>query len=207
MRCQSMLIVTFVVTSLVAFGQKPGNVPKDVVPLDQVIKQVQAALDEYQSNLGQGKSSLPPLSSAEFDFKTTTGTTVSGGITLLIFKFGVSHENDTVNDVTYTYAPKQPHIGGAELQSNEPPPTLKDILAKTVQEAAKTVTASTTAAGLPFNKLVVNLQYGVTWDINASGSPQISFVTVNLGAERKKNTIQSVKLTWQVQSAQQQPLP
>jgi hypothetical protein len=178
---------------LLAQGQKKPAA--DVVPLDQVIKQVQSALDEYQNNLGQGKPALPPLSSAEFDFKTTTGTTVSGGITLFIFKFGVSREKDVVNDVTYTYAPKKPSHG-AELESNEPPPSLKDELARTIQSAAKTVANSMSAAGLPFDHLTVNLQFGVKWDVNAAGSPQVSFVTINLGGDKNKNDVQSVKLVF-----------
>ena len=207
MRRQLTLLVLLTLTSTLLFGAKPKKDTGDLVPLDQVIKQVQAALDEYQQNLGQGKSALPPLATAEFDFKTTTGTTVSGGFTLLIFKFGISHEKDTVNDVTYTYAPNPPKTAGSQLTSSEPPPTLKDDLAKTIQEAAKTITASSTAAGLPFNQLAVNLQYGVKWDVNASGSPQVSFVTINLGGDKNKNTIQSVKLTWKVAPPPVHPLP
>jgi hypothetical protein len=206
MRRQLTLLVLLTLTSTLLFGAKPKKDTGDRVPLDQVIKQVQAALDEYQQNLGGGKSALPPLANAEFDFKTTTGTTVSGGFTILIFKFGVSHEKDTVNDVTYSYAPNPPKTQGAQLTSSEPP-SLTDELAKTIQEAAKTITTASTAAGLPFNQLVVNLQYGVKWDVNASGSPQISFVTINLGGDKNKNTVQSVKLTWKVPPPTEHPLP
>jgi len=190
------LLTCFVLLSGSLGAAKPGAKPTDTVPLDQVIKQVQLALDEYQSHLGQGPAALPALSSAEFDFKTTIGTTVSGGVSIFIFKFGASRERDTVNDVTYTYAPIKPEVPASGLQSNEPPPSLKDELAKTIQLAAATVKGSATAAGLPFSKLVVNLQYGVKWDVNAAGTAPVSFVTINLGGDRNKNTVQSVKLTF-----------
>jgi hypothetical protein len=205
MRKRFLLSISLVLASTVMLGAPKTKPTDDYAPLDKVIKQVQAAIDEYQNNLGAGNKQLPPLASAEFDFKTTTGTTVSGGLSILIFKIGVSREKDTVNDVTYTYAPPEPPPSNNELQSNEPPPTLKDELAKTIQEAAKNVAASTIAAGLPFNQLTVNLQYGVKWDVNAAGSPQLSLVTINLGGDKNKNRIQSVKLTWKVKSKPSKP--
>jgi hypothetical protein len=78
--------------------------PSDAVPLHLVIEQVEAALGEYQANRGVGDYALPRLSTAQFDFTVTTTTTVESTADLCIFKLGGSHENDLVNEVTYTYS-------------------------------------------------------------------------------------------------------
>jgi hypothetical protein len=175
----------------------PPSGDADKVPLQKVIDQVNLALKEYQENRGSGAAQeLPPLSSAEFDFKTTTSTTVGGTVSVLVLKFGSTLENDVTNDITYTYSlpkPQKPNVG---LESEEPPPLLKDQLAHAIQAAAAAVKTSSTAAGLPFSKLTVNLQYGVKWDTSGGASPKISLVTLGLTGDVNKNTIQSVKLTF-----------
>lgn len=189
-------LVPFVVCLQAAQSSTPQAVNKDeFAPLELVIAQVKAALDEYQKNRGAGADALPPLSSAEFDFKTTTGTTVGGTINFFIFKFGASHEIDYVHDVTYTYSlPKvQPPAG---LRANKKPPELKEELARTIQSAAQAVKTSANLGKLNFSKLTVNLQYGVKWDINAGGSFQFTFVTVGISGDKNKNTVQSVRLTF-----------
>ncbi len=85
--------------------------PADAGPLDLVIPQVKAALDQYQQGLGSGPDALPALTSAEFDFKTSTATTVGGSINFFIFKVGGSHEKDVCNDVSFKYSvPPHPLI-------------------------------------------------------------------------------------------------
>jgi hypothetical protein len=195
-----MLKVLFVflisTCTLPALGQAATASAEDQKPLAEVIKQVTSALQQYQDNRGSGATQeLPPLTSAEFDFKTTTATTGGFTLSLFIFKFGTSHEKDVVNDVTYTYALPPPK-SATGLQGSHPPPQLKDELAQTIQEAAKAVRASSTAAGLPFSKLTVNVQYGVKWDVNGSGQVTYSFVTVGLSGDKNKNTVQSVKLVF-----------
>jgi hypothetical protein len=198
-----MLTRSLVLSSLLLVSQEVRSVPTaakhakkaqpDGIPLSLVIAQVQDALNEYQNNLGAGESALPPLSSAEFDFKTITDVTVGGSVSLLIFKFGVTHLHETVNDVTYTYAVAPPKSVTGERVA---PPTLKDQLAKAIQGAAKGVQGAATAAGMPFSRLAVTIQYGVKWDLNGAGQSAISFVTVGLNADRSQNTVQSVKLTF-----------
>src|ERR1700739_2888229 len=175
MNRQLVLLVGLVLLPFPAFGQAAAPTD-DQKPLAEVIAQVTTALKEYQDHRGTGASNeLPPLSSAEFDFKTTTATTGGFTINIFIFKFGTSHEKDVVNDVTYTYSLPQP-TKSTSLQGSHPPPSLKDQLAQTIQDAAKAVKGSATAGGLPFSKLTVNIQYGVKWDVNAAGQVQYSFV-------------------------------
>ena len=189
-------VVCAIFLSASVFAKDPSSPATDQLPLDEVIKQVTAALQQYQDNRGSGATyELPPLSTAEFDFKTTVAKTAGFTFSFLIFKFGTSHEKDVVNDVTYTYALPEPKKGSA-LQGSKPPPTLKDELAQAIQAAASAVKTSSTAAGLPFSKLTINLQYGVKWDVSGGASPVISLVTVGLNGDVNKNTIQSVKIVF-----------
>lgn len=191
-----IVVLMVSILTLPVFGQTSAAPTDDQRPLAEVINQVTKALQQYQNNRGAGATNeLPPLSSAEFDFKTTTATSVGFTINLFIFKFGTSHEKDVVNDVTYTYSVPPPKTATG-LQGSHPPPQLKDELAQTIQEAAKAVKVSSTAAGLPFSKLTVNVQYGVKWDVNAAGQIQYSFITVGLSGDKNKNTVQSVKLVF-----------
>src|SRR6266852_9795213 len=95
--------------------------PDDTAPLNLVITQVEAALKKYQQNLGSGTDALPPLSTAEFDFKTTTGKKIGVTINLLIFKFGTSHEKDVTNEVTYTYSVPKPTPPAGKAVNKRPP--------------------------------------------------------------------------------------
>jgi hypothetical protein len=175
--------------------------PKDAVPLELVVAQVKDALQEYQTNLGGGSDALPPLSSAEFDFKTTTATTIGLTISLFIFKIGGSHEKDVVNDVTYTYSvPKPPAALRSAKKSlradKKPSPQLKDQLVQTIRSAAAAIKTAGTVGKLPFSKLSVTIQYGVKWDGTAGATAPIQLVTLGITGEKSKNTVQSVKLVF-----------
>jgi|SRR5208337_5010612 len=167
--------------------------PKDAAPLDLIISQVKAALDLYQQNVGNSPDALPPLTSAEFDFKTTTAKVEGFTINLLIFKIGGSHEKDVVNDVTFTYAVPPPSKG---LLSRKKPPTLTEQLANTIQSAAASVKTCKQIGKLSFTKFTVNLQYSVKWDGNIGASVPISLVTLGPSADVNKNEVQSVKLVF-----------
>jgi hypothetical protein len=164
-------------------------------PLDLIIPKVKEALDLYQHNLGNGPDALPPLSSAEFDFKTTTAKTVGVTVNLFIFKLGGSHEKDDVNETTFTYSIPPP-TPPAQVQSSKKPPTLPEQLAYTIQAAALAVKQSKKLGPLSFSKFVVTIQFGVKWEGSAGVNVPISFVTVGLSGDISKNTVQSVKLTF-----------
>src|SRR5262245_48187255 len=60
--------------------------PPGTAQLENVITDVERALDQYQAGIAPDTDPLPPLQSADFDFKVTTGKTSSAGIDLLVFK-------------------------------------------------------------------------------------------------------------------------
>jgi hypothetical protein len=169
--------------------------PENAVPLNSVIAQVESALVQYQDNIGNGPPALPPLSSAEFDFKVTTGRVTTTGINLLIFKIGGSYEYDVVHELTFTYAVPKPKVSITAL-GPEPPKQLKETLASTIQSAAAAVKTSRTAAGLPFKNLTMIIQYGVKWEGSITASGPISFVTASLGGTKNRNAVQSLKLVF-----------
>ena len=180
---------------------KPKTVPREQ-PLAAIIKEVKKAVDQYQDTLAGGKSALPPLQSAEFDFKVVTEDNKNGGISLFIFSFGISTANSTVNDVAYTYELPKP----GEKALSEEPPDLKNVLFRTIQEAARAVKESGAMGDLKFTKLVVEIQFGVKWTVDVKGNFTYQFVTLNLGGGRSNNTVQSVKLTFK-EPEKQKPTP
>ena len=172
----------------------PGTTgQKDAVPLCTVVSQVTSALTRYQSSLGSGTSALPPLSKAEFDFKTAAVTTVGAKISLFVFTIGGSHEKDVTNDITFTYALPKPKPGVVAPRTTV---TLEDQLYSTIRGAAEQVQMVQKVGNVPFTSLEINLQFCVKWDGNAGVNAPISLITVGLNGDKSRNTTQSVKLTF-----------
>ena len=167
---------------------------KDAVPLCAVVTQVTSALARYQSSLGSGASALPPLSKAEFDFKTAAVTTTGAKISLFVFTIGGSHERDVTNDVTFTYALPKPKPGA--LAPHIIPVTLEDQLYATIRGAAEQVQMAKKIGDVPFSGLEITVQFCVKWDGNAGVNAPISLVTVGLNGDKNRSTTQSVKLTF-----------
>jgi hypothetical protein len=167
--------------------------PPDAVLLDRVVETVRDALDQYKNGLHEKPDALPALTTATFDFKATTATTLGGSINFLIFKIGGSHENDTVNDVTYTYS--IPAVVNAARTPSKPP-ALTEELVKTIQSAAAAAKTAAALGKLKLTKIAVNIQFGVKWDVNGGINAPISLVTVGISGDKNKNTVQSVTLTF-----------
>jgi len=173
-------------------GVAPAPNPADVAPLELVVKQVKASLDEYQKSIGNGKDALPPISSAEFEFKVTTAKTAGGTVTILIFKLGASREKDIVNDVAFAYYPPTQ----AKAVGDERPVPLTEELASTIQSAAAAVKNAPTIGPLNFSKLTVVIQFAVKWDGTIGATVPISIVTAGLSGDMNQTSVQSVKLTF-----------
>jgi hypothetical protein len=166
---------------------------KDAVPLCAVVNQVTSALARYQSSLRRGANALPPLSKAEFDFKTAAVTTTGAKISLFVFTIGGSHERDVTNDVTFTYALAKPKPSALAPHTTA---TLEDQLYATIRGAAEQVQMAKKIGDVPFSGLEITVQFCVKWDGNAGVNAPISLVTVGLNGDKSRNTTQSVKLTF-----------
>lgn len=166
---------------------------KDAVPLCAVVTQVTSALQRYQASLGSGPDALPPLSQAEFDFKTTAVTTVGAKISLFVFTIGGSHEKDVTNDVTFMYAVPKPKPSSVTPHVTQ---TLEDQLYATIRGAAEQIQMAKKIGNVPFASLTVTVQYCVKWDANAGANAPISLITVGLNGDKSRNTTQSVKLVF-----------
>lgn len=175
--------------------QQVQNQPNGTADLPSVIASVTSAMQCYQDNRGTGADALPKLSSAVFDFKTTTGTV--GGLTFSIFilKIGGSVEKDSVNDLSFTYSvPAKPPARGIIKKE---PQQLSDALANNILAAAKAVQTSQSVLGLPLDKVSINVQYGIKFDGNVLLNVPVQLVTLGPSAGHNKASTQSVTLTFE----------
>jgi hypothetical protein len=177
----------------------------DTVPLDQVISVTRAALDDYQAQAEKSagtKDAVPPLASADFDFKTVTDTKGGPGISLFLFTLGATKEKQVTNDLDFLYIPE----ANKRLASHAlVPKTLYESLLETLTAAARAVTqASGASAGdadrrpLDFCQLTLTIAFGVTTDVKGGITAPFQLVTVSGSLERSKNNVQQVKLTFKV---------
>jgi hypothetical protein len=168
--------------------------PPESADLPSVMASVKAAMQCYQDNRGSGTDALPKLTSAVFDFKTTTATVGGLSFSIFILKIGATHEVDNVSDIAFTYSvPSTSTRGAHNAKANKP---LSDELANEILAAAKAVQTSGTVSGLPLSKIAINVQFGVKNDGNISLGIPVSLVTIGPSADKNKATTQSVTLTF-----------
>jgi len=143
---------------------------------------------------------LPPVLSADFDFKTVVDTKGTLGIGFYIFKIGGSYDKQTTNDVDFQYAPKSLAKG---LVAAKRAVSFQEELFKTIKNAAKAIkdeqvkpVPTDEKNTLVFKQLTITLSYGVTWDINGGITVPINIVTLTAQLDRSKNAVQSVKLVF-----------
>jgi hypothetical protein len=168
--------------------------PKDTADLPSVIASVTAALQCYQDNRGSGADALPKLTSATFDFKTTTGTVGGLSFSIFILKIGGTLEKDDLSDVTFTYS-LPPQTQGKALRSAHPQ-QLSDALANQVLAAAKAAQTSHAVLGLPLSKIAITIQYGIQIGGNVSLNLPVSLITLGPSASKNKDSTQAVTLTF-----------
>lgn len=183
--------------------KKPKDEPQ-FVPLNLVVCEVQRALDVYQDDKDVKDGKIPKLATADFDFKTVLDTKVGFSINILVFKFGTSYDKQTTHDLDFQYQPKSRHdtkTGPFESRVNVTPVELQEDLINTIKAAAK---AKQMEEDIPkksndplvFKQLSITIAYGVTWDLNASATIPIHIVTLGPGLDRSKNSVQTVKLVF-----------
>jgi hypothetical protein len=187
------VLVLMLAVPVFAKDKKPktDKTAEQTVLLSAVVEQVEKALDLYQTDPEIGKV-LPPLASADFDFKTVVDTKAGFGISFLIFKIGYNVDKQVINDVVFHYEPK-PRPGFAREENFQ-----KQLL-DTIKAAAAAVKAQANANPndpLGLTQLAVTVSFGVTQGGTVGGSAPINIVTITGSLERDKNTVHQVKLTF-----------
>jgi hypothetical protein len=181
-----------------------GNNAGRTVPLARVICEVEQALDDYQDEvttpLKPASDMLPGLATADMDFKTVVDTKGGISFSFLLFKFGVTHDNQATNDLDFIYEPKSRHrTGNAHgFQKVEP---FQPKLVETIKAAARAIQDQRSAVQTSKDPLVlkqfsVTLAFSVTWDGSAGATGPIELVTIGGTYERSRNDVQTVKLTF-----------
>jgi len=184
---------------------KKDDLAANLVPLSLVICEVQHALDAYQADPEVDKQhAIPKLLTADFDFKTVVDTKASFGISILVFKFGVSYDKQNTNEVDFQYEPKSRKKTGPFTAVQ--PPNFQQELIDTIKAAAKAKqeqekVQSLSKDPLVFKQLSVSLSFGVTKDVNVNATIPIHLVTLTPGLDHSRNSVQSVKLVFNDQDS------
>jgi hypothetical protein len=197
-----ILLFALILFPTIAAAQTRAQ-PTDTFPLDQVITQVNLALNDYQLAAAASEKDsspkaqkLPELKSADFDFKTTNDTSNGITFTFLVFTIGGTRSSENVNDVTFHYqVPGGVTIPEANVHGGKAPRLLRDDLTKTIKAAAATLEDAPDLKGLPFQQLAITISYGVKWDVKAGVNVPM-LVTSGFNFEKSRNAVQSVKLTF-----------
>jgi hypothetical protein len=187
------------------------NEKSPTVPLSDVIAATESALDDYQTYARSKagiKDGIPPLASADFDFKTVVDTKGSISINLYIFTIGASHEKQQTNDLDFTY---MPHVEKTFVDffsfdggKNKQPKSLYQDIIDTLKESATEIkkaqdqSANPTTTKLDLCQLTLALSFGVTTDVQGGIKAPIQMVTLSASLDRSKNNVQQVKLTFKV---------
>ncbi len=166
------------------------------IPLDTVILQVEQALDAYQAlpEVARGRS-LPPLSLAEFDFKTIIDTKVTGGVGVYLFALGGSRTKDKTTELDFIYAPGDARYTLLPYAQ----PSLQTQLIETLKQAATAVQQVPTPRSckdLALLQLSVLLSFGVQTDLNGGLNAPIQIVTLSAALDRARDSVQTVRLTF-----------
>jgi hypothetical protein len=176
-------------------GKKPDKNAGQLVPLTLVVCEVEQALNAYQQDPDVQAAKIPKLATADFDFKTTTD--IKGGISVsfLVFSIKYTHDNQTVHDVDFQYAPQE--IVGFDQQRAD----FQKELINTIKAAAKAIKENqdammTSENPLVFKQLTVTISFGVTHDLQVGATIPIHLVTLGPSFEGSKNSVQQVKLVF-----------
>jgi hypothetical protein len=209
--CLLVPLTAFAADDCAAPTQQDVDVKKTPIPLCLVAKKVALTLEQYNNDPNTIKDALPSLAQADFDFKTVSSTTAGFKFCLLIFSIGGSHQSQATNDVTFTYKVPPPPKQPAEMSMNSylgllGPRQVKTqdfskVLIQTLQEAAEQIKQTRSVGKANFAALTVTLAYGVTWDFNGGATVPISLVTAGGTLDHSRADTQTVKLTFEDQTA------
>ncbi len=196
---KSLLCVAWSVVVLVGSGfadecpipEKTKTKTTDPVPLCLVAKKIKQALDDYNAD-----PKALRLSAAEFDFKTVRSTSGGFSFSILVFKVGATHQVDSTDDVTFSYAVPAKPKSETEFALLKENPDFSKELVQTIRDAAKQLASTESVGDAKFKALTINLAYAVKWDFSAGVTIPVQLVTLGGTFDRNKSTTQSVKLTF-----------
>jgi hypothetical protein len=188
-----ILLALVLASPIASLAQDSCPIPTDKtapdVPLCLVAQQITRTLDAY--NADAASKSLPPLHQVIFNFKTTIATTGGFSFNIFIFSLGASHENDTTNDVSFTYT-----VPSTPTKSFAPTHDFSTTLLATLRAAAAQVKQTPTVGRGKFSSLSVTLAYGVAWSGSAGATAPISLVTLGGSLNRKRADTQTLTLVF-----------
>jgi len=173
------------------------------VKLANIVQAVELVVDAYNSRddvtgANGVTKTMPPLATADFDFKTVVDLKGGPSVNFLIFKLGYTHEKQTTNDVMFEYTPQKLKPGGH--LGFLPPTDLKDQLTKAIEQAANEIkgeqATDTSPLPLQFSSLSITLAFQVTNDYQGGLTIPIHLVTVGGTLDKNTAATQSVKLTF-----------
>jgi hypothetical protein len=176
--------------------------------LSDVITVTETALNDYQTYAQSPdgiKDGLPPLATADFDFKTVVDTKGGFSINLLIFTIGATHEKQQTNELDFQYMPHvQQKLEFFTLEGgHKAPVTLYDELLNTLKESATEVkkASEATATGdtkLDLCQMSLAISFGVTTDVQGGIKAPIQLVTISATLDHSRNNVQQVKLVFKI---------
>lgn len=195
---------------------------KHTASLVDVTRAVTSILDEVKSD--PAFQSGPQLVEAEFDYQTVSATTATGGIGILgILTIGASRERDTTTETDFVYdlpsntnATHAAFLGGwlrkvkdffAGNDSQQILVKADQVLPAAIKQAAANMqlvgkVINPTGQDLSVRKYVITLAFSVKDDFNG-GEDVSSLVVVapKVSLDHSKQTVQTLKLTFQDQSS------
>lgn len=211
LRGPSLVMAVLLVTSLALEAQSNPRKFKEKSPtvaLSEVIAATESALNDYQTYALSAdgiKDGIPPLATADFDFKTVVDTKGGFSINLLIFTIGATHEKQQTNELDFQYVP---HVHKQLLEyfafeGGTAPKTLYQEIVDTLKESAKEIKKaadqpSTGTTQLDLCQLTLALSFGVTTDVQGGIKAPIQMVTISSSLDHSKNNVQQVKLAFKV---------
>jgi hypothetical protein len=174
LRAPAVFTVLFTVT-LFFPTQSAGKKYREksqIVPLSQVVAATKFALNDYQTyalSYEGAKGKIPPLATADFDFKTVVDNKGGVSINLFVFTLGATHDKQQTSDLDFQYLPQvQPPADVFAYDGGNAPQTLYQQIIDTLKESAKEIQKASERPqtdSLNFRQLTLALSFGVTTDI------------------------------------------
>ncbi|MGB8536242.1 MAG: hypothetical protein WCD57_07505 [Acidobacteriaceae bacterium] len=186
----------FLLLGSYARGQKIKFKEKDqTVPLSAVVAATESTLNDYQTyaESPEGiKDGIPPLATADFDFKTVVDVKGGPSINLFIFTLGATWDKQTTNDLDFQYFPHvEPRSETFAFNGTEAPKTLHKAIIDTLTASATEIkkaqdTQDTEPNKLDLCQLTLALSFGVTTDIQGGVKIPFQIITVSALLDRSK---------------------